>query len=92
MMFQCDQCGACCRHLGWSDLYRELDRGDGVCKYLSGNLCSIYENRPLLCRVDESYEAFFNGVMSRTTYDKLNYEACERLKKDEGGIDPCHYR
>lgn len=81
MMFQCDQCGACCRHLGWSDLYQELDRGDGVCKYLSGNLCSIYKDRPLLCRVDESYEVFFKEIMSRETYDKLNYEACERLKQ-----------
>mgnify|MGYP002801890523 FL=1 len=92
MMFQCDQCGACCRHLDLSALYQELDRGDGVCKYLSGNLCSIYENRPLLCRVDESYEAFFKGVMRRETYYKLNYDVCERLKKEEGEIDSCHYR
>ena len=36
MMFQCDQCGACCRHLGWSDLYRELDRGDGQALAVQG--------------------------------------------------------
>ena len=54
-MFKCDKCGECCRHLNESDLYIELDRGDGVCKYLDGNLCSIYENRPLHCRIDESY-------------------------------------
>ena len=62
-MFECDRCGACCRHLDISKLYAELDRGDGTCKYLSGNLCSIYEKRPLLCRVDESYQKFFKEVM-----------------------------
>lgn len=56
-MFKCDCCGACCRHLNLSALYAELDRGDGTCKYLSGNLCSIYEKRPLLCRVDTNVAA-----------------------------------
>lgn len=40
-MFKCDKCGECCRHLDKSEEYRELDRGDGVCKYLDQNLCSI---------------------------------------------------
>lgn len=46
-MFECDSCGLCCMNIYKSEIYSELDRGDGVCKYLSGNLCSIYENRPL---------------------------------------------
>ena len=61
----------------------EPDRGDGTCKYLSGNLCSIYEKRPLLCRVDESYQKFFREVMSIDTYYRLNYEACQTLKNLE---------
>ena len=80
MMFQCDKCGECCRNLYLSPLYVELDRGDGICKYLSGNLCSIYNSRPLLCRVDESYEAFFKGVMSIEDYYRVNYQACIKLK------------
>lgn len=82
-MFQCDKCGACCRNLKLSPLYRGLDRGDGVCKYLSGNLCSIYAQRPLLCRVEESYRAFFAGTMSKEEYYRLNYEACDKLKEKE---------
>lgn len=82
MMFACDQCGACCRNLDKSELYADLDRGDGVCRYLSGNLCSIYENRPLLCRVDESYEAFFKDSMTRETFYQLNHACCEQLKKE----------
>ncbi len=29
-MFKCDCCGECCRNLDKSDLYKELNRGDGV--------------------------------------------------------------
>lgn len=80
-MFICDMCGNCCRNLKHSDLYQELDRGDGICKYLDGNKCSIYADRPLLCRVDESYEKIFKGKISRDEYYQLNYESCNRLKE-----------
>lgn len=80
MSFHCDACGACCRNLQQSSLYAELDRGDGTCRYLSGNVCSIYEERPLLCRIDESYYAFFQREISLDEYYRLNYEACNVLK------------
>ncbi|MCI8377963.1 MAG: YkgJ family cysteine cluster protein [Lachnospiraceae bacterium] len=80
-MFACKQCGLCCRNLKLSPLYAELDRGDGVCRYLKGNLCSIYNERPLLCRIDESYEVYFKGSFSKEEYYKLNYEMCNKLKK-----------
>lgn len=83
-MFICDKCGCCCRNLDKSELYADLDCGDGTCKYLTGNLCSIYEKRPLLCRVDECYEKYFSGMMTREHYYELNYQACENLKKTEG--------
>lgn len=79
-MFHCDMCGECCRNLKLSDLYADLDRGDGVCKYLNGNLCSIYDSRPLKCRIDDSY-TFFKGAMSLEEYYQLNYEACKLLKQ-----------
>ena len=83
MMFTCDRCGCCCRNLDKSELYKELDRGDGTCKYLHGNLCSIYNERPLLCRVDECYESYFKGIIEREVYEKLNIEECKRIKKME---------
>ena len=73
-------CGACCRHLNLSDAYADLDKGDGVCKYLVGNLCSIYDTRPLKCRIDDSYE-IYKALMSRDKYYRLNYEACKFLKQ-----------
>jgi len=81
MMFLCDKCGMCCRNLQLSALYADLDRGDGVCRYLKGNLCSIYEKRPLKCRIDESYEIYFKSLMTREEYDTKNREACEFLKQ-----------
>ena len=78
-MFQCSKCGKCCKNINKSNLYKELDRGDGVCVYLDGNLCSIYENRPLLCRIDESYDAYFKEKYSKEDYYQLNYNACEKL-------------
>ena len=82
MMFKCSQCGECCRHLDRSELYRELDRGDGVCRYLRGNLCSIYANRPLLCRIDESYDKFFSEIYTRDEYYRLNEQACKILQSE----------
>ena len=80
-MFMCNQCGECCRHLDQSTVYAGLNRGDGVCRYLRGNICSIYKERPLLCRVDECYEVYFKNQYNYEEYKKLNYEACNILKK-----------
>lgn len=82
-MFKCSMCGKCCRELKGIELYKELDRGDGICKYLENNKCSIYEKRPLLCRVDESYEKYFSEIYTLDEYYKLNYKVCESLKKEE---------
>lgn len=81
MTFNCDKCGICCAHIGGVSLYAQLDRGDGVCRYLNGNLCSIYEQRPILCRVDESWEKIFFTTMSKEDYYEANYRACKALKE-----------
>lgn len=80
-MFRCNQCGECCRNLDKSPLYAALHDGDGVCRYLEGNLCGIYDTRPLLCRIDESYEVLMKGILSYEEYLKLNYMYCEKLKQ-----------
>ena len=80
-MFKCDKCGLCCLHIGQCEMYKDLDRGDGACKFLNGTLCAIYESRPLLCRVDESYEKFFSDKMSRDEFYELNYQGCKTLKE-----------
>lgn len=81
-MFKCDKCGICCRNLNNTDIYKDLDRGDGVCKYLKDNLCSIYEHRPDKCSIDRAYELYFSDLMKLEEFYEINYKACENLKKN----------
>ena len=81
-MFKCDKCGKCCRRLTAYSLFKELDDSTGKCKFLDGNLCSIYNDRPLYCRIDECYELFFKEIMSKEKYYELNYSACKVLKEE----------
>ncbi|SFK67381.1 hypothetical protein SAMN05216390_102360 [Lachnospiraceae bacterium KH1T2] len=83
-MFNCKHCGSCCRNLDKSDIYAHLDRGDGVCRYLMGNDCSIYDTRPLLCRIDDSYDSVFSNIMSREEFYRINENACNMLRGLEG--------
>lgn len=59
--------------------FDRLHDGDGVCRFLDGNLCSIYDERPPLCRVDESYHLFAQ-VMSYEEYLEANYTSCSILQ------------
>ncbi len=82
-MFPCESCGVCCRNLDKSEIYIELDGGNGVCKYLSGNQCTIYHERPIICRIDECYDLFFSEFMDKYEYYKLNKVECKKLKEKE---------
>ncbi len=84
-MFVCNQCGECCRNLDKSEIYRKLDRGDGICVYLEKNKCSIYDNRPLFCRVDDCYKKYFQSKYTLEEFYRLNYQVCEKLQKIKGG-------
>lgn len=79
-MFKCDKCGECCRNLAGNKLYRDLDRGDGICRFLNGNLCTIYNRRPLKCNIDKTYNMFFSEVCSRENFYELNERVCTLLK------------
>lgn len=83
LKFKCDKCGLCCRALNRNPIFKDLDKGNGVCKYLRGNICSIYNDRPLICRVDDSYDAFFKDSMTKEEYYQLNYKVCNQLKQEE---------
>jgi|Wag4MinimDraft_16_1082657.scaffolds.fasta_scaffold00154_6 hypothetical protein len=80
--FNCDQCGLCCTKLSNNDLYKELDRGDGTCRFLNCEtmLCKIYENRPLICNIDLAYEKFFKEKMSLEEYYLLNKKHCQQFQ------------
>ncbi|EJE8734498.1 YkgJ family cysteine cluster protein [Vibrio vulnificus] len=54
--FPCDACGECCQNVHASVDTKYLERGDRVCKNLnnSNELCEIYDDRPLVCRVQST--------------------------------------
>ena len=79
-MFKCSKCGQCCRNLDKSALYKNLDRGDGTCRFLQENLCGIYDDRPLLCRVDDSYKVYFKDMYSLEEYYAMNHKCCGEMQ------------
>lgn len=82
-MFFCDKCGLCCMHIDASSLGKEMDRGDGVCKYFDDktHLCKIYDNRPIFCNVDKFYDEYLADKFLREKYYAVNYESCKKLKE-----------
>ena len=82
-MFSCDKCGFCCQSLAGVELLKDLDRGDGICRYFDAKtrLCTIYDVRPILCRVDECYELYFSASMTREEYEQINHASCNELKR-----------
>lgn len=82
--FKCSRCGACCKNIGYVEEALHLDRGDGVCKYYSDDkkMCTIYDFRPEICRVDKMYKRFKND-MSWDKYLDSSYEACDKLREIE---------
>lgn len=81
MAFFCDKCGVCCKILQYIPELHEYDRGDGICKYLKNNLCTIYANRPEICNVEKTYKRF-SSQFTKEEYYQLVSEYCKRLKQN----------
>ena len=74
--------------IGSIEQLKELDLGNGVCKHydIAAKECSIYENRPAICRVDDMYEKVYMRNYTKLEFYKLNAEICNRLQ-DSFGVD-----
>ncbi|TXH75941.1 MAG: YkgJ family cysteine cluster protein [Thiothrix sp.] len=81
--FPCDRCGACCRNVHLAKETQALDRGDGACQYYdaTSKQCSIYAERPSICRVDEQYVTNYQVLMTWDEFVEVNLQACKQLKK-----------
>ena len=87
--FPCNACGLCCLRVNKSVETAFLDRGDGVCRHLNEqqHLCTIYDKRPLVCRVTDYYQENLSSEISWETFVELNVQICnelQRLAKVEG--------
>lgn len=79
--FPCNGCGKCCRKVSNSPETKWLDRGDSVCRHFSEdrNNCTIYETRPLICRVEDYYDRYLSEKIPWDKFVKLNIEICHSL-------------
>ena len=84
MMFECERCGCCCRRVGEVFFAKSMALSDGCCKYFDKktNLCTIYEERPIFCRVDEYYEKFLSDKITREEFYRQNKEICRQFQKN----------
>lgn len=92
-LFPCSACGECCRRVGLSHETRFLATGtDTTCRYLdeSRNLCSIYENRPDVCRIDRFYADNLQNFIGKRRFYEENAALCNKWQ-EESGL-PLHYR
>lgn len=78
MPFDCSSCNAaCCKSISDS---LGIPHHNGTCLFLENDRCSIYADRPLICRVDEGFEKYGDG-MSREEWEEKNKEACASLQR-----------
>ncbi|MDR0944108.1 MAG: YkgJ family cysteine cluster protein [Ruminococcus sp.] len=45
------------------------------------NLCTIYENRPLICNVDKMYRLYFSDTYTLSDFYEANHKACDALRQ-----------
>lgn len=63
-MFHCEKCGCCCKAM--------------KCDLLKDNLCSIYADRPIICRVDKMAECL---GMTDSEANAINKKNCRILQQ-----------
>jgi len=79
--FNCERCGECCRHI---EQFIEVlpHQHNGICEYLHGDLCSIYENRPDLCDFKRAYK-YLKNYLTESEYIENVIHFCEHLKSEK---------
>lgn len=79
--FMCHNCGQCCRHIAlFGTMYSWLLNAEGQCRYFDAeaNKCTIYELRPVICRVEEGYLIHFSHI-PYNEYVRRTKEVCSKL-------------
>lgn len=77
--FNCDNCNAYCCRMPAVREYGLPTLPDGTCAYLVDNKCSIYASRPLVCRIDDGWRAYFSEQMTLDEWREWNREWCSKL-------------
>lgn len=85
MSFPCTACGACCRRL---PVVSPMALADGSCRHLDPgtNLCTVYAQRPLACRVDDVFRQHVAGVVPARVFYLLQANSCVTLDERNAGL------
>ena len=92
-MFPCTNCGCCCKRVGIIKTFLTDDEfpfdvdENGSCKMLVNNMCSVYDNRPDICKVEEMSK---KNNIPKEIYYKMAIDVCNRMM-DEDNI-PLKFR
>lgn len=70
--------------MGRSNQTAWLDRGDGTCRHYdeATKLCTIYDARPLCCRVEDYYRAYLTETIAWHDFVQLNVRICEQFQSE----------
>jgi Fe-S-cluster containining protein len=79
MTFPCTKCGACCRRAFVIPNFPLPLNPDGSCSKLVGDECSIYAERPDICRYGHSI-----GSADPAEYARFTAQICNRLQIADG--------
>lgn len=79
-IFPCQKCGICCKHIDDIPPLKEFDTGNGTCKFLNGNICSIYNDRPDICNINTIYRKYFSNTYTQEEFYQLNLQGCKELQ------------
>ncbi len=99
--FPCTQCGVCCKQVGkvlqtnFQDPLTNFllskfpykAKEDGSCEMLKDNLCTVYDDRPLICNITLVAKAKGRDV---TEYYREQAAYCNELITREG-LDPKYF-
>jgi Fe-S-cluster containining protein len=80
--FVCEKCGECCRYIDKVEQLKHIALPNGVCKYLDGDLCTIYETRPDVCNYHKAYQYFQDQLTEEQFYNTAVYY-CNQLKQQK---------
>ena len=82
LSFPCSSCGACCMNVRHVPELAEYTSETGRCSKLASDnkTCTIYDERPLVCRVDELGKFI---RLSPGSWRLLNRQTCEILHRQQ---------
>jgi Fe-S-cluster containining protein len=60
-------------------LLRDFDNGNGICRYLQKNKCTIYSTRPQICNISAIYEKTFKSLITENKFIIANLQACIKI-------------